>query len=102
MLLQGVAGAWLAESIKCPNLDFDLGHHCTVAGIEPALGFALTDSRETAWDSPFLSAPPSLVCPFSFSQIQHRFNNHSSQDFQPGTGGHKKKSGSGTIYDEYY
>ena len=45
-------GAWVAQLVKHPTLDFGSGHNLMV----------LTDREEPAWDSvsPCLSAPPPL------------------------------------------
>ena len=50
-------GAWVAQSVKYPTLDFGSGHDLTVHETEPCIRLC-TDSAEPAWDSlsPFLSA----------------------------------------------
>ena len=50
---------WVAQSVKCPTLDFRSGHDLTVRGFEPRIGLC-TDNAESAWDS--LSLSPCL-CP---------------------------------------
>ena len=55
-------GAWVAQSVKCPALDFHLGRDLTVHEIEPLVRLC-ADSTEPAWDSlsPSFSAPPQLM-----------------------------------------
>ena len=55
-------GAWVAQSVKCPTLDFSSGHNLMVHEFEPHVGFH-ADGVEPAWDSvsPSLSAPPLLA-----------------------------------------
>ena len=53
-----VVGAWVAQSVKCPTLDFGSGRDLAVRGFEPRGGFCI-DSAESAWDSVSLS-----LCPF--------------------------------------
>ena len=62
-------GAWVAQLVKCPTLDFCSGHDLTVGGIEPHDGLC-ADSAEPAWDSlsPFISAPPPFPLALSLSQ----------------------------------
>ena len=68
-----LGGAWVAQSVKCPTLDFGSGHDLMVDGIEPRIGLS-ADSVEPAWDSlsPSLSAPLPLMhvhtCAFSISK----------------------------------
>ena len=50
----------MAQSAKCPTLDFGSGHDLTVREIEPRVELC-TDSAEPAWDS--LSLPLSLPLP---------------------------------------
>ena len=45
---------WVAQSVKCPALDFGSGHDPTVGEIEPCIGLC-ADSAEPAWDSLSLS-----------------------------------------------
>ena len=61
-----VGGAWVAQSVECPTLDFDSDHNLTVPGVEPHIGLC-ADNAEPAWDSFFssLSALPCLVCALS-------------------------------------
>ena len=61
-----VRGAWVAQSVKRPTLDFGSGHDLVVHEFEPHVGL-WADSVEPAWDalSPSLSAPPLLVLFFS-------------------------------------
>ena len=40
----------MAQSAKCPTLDFGLGHDLVVLEIEPCISFR-ADSAEPAWDS---------------------------------------------------
>ena len=61
---------WVAQSVKCPTLNFRLGHDLMVREIEPHIRLC-ADSAEPAWDSlsPSLFAPPhSLFLSFSVSQ----------------------------------
>ena len=53
-------GAWVAQLVKGPILDFGSGHDLTVKGSSPTSGFEL--SVEPAWDSLCapLSVPPLL------------------------------------------
>ena len=43
-------GAWLAQSVKHPTLDFGSCHDLTVREFEPCIGLC-TDSTGPAWDS---------------------------------------------------
>ena len=43
-------GAWAAQLVKGPTLDFSSGHDLMVCGIEPHVRLC-TDSVEPAWDS---------------------------------------------------
>ena len=60
-------GAWLAQLVKSPTLDFGSGHELVVRGTEPAVGLfedsteLFADSTEPAWDSLSLSAPLPLT-----------------------------------------
>ena len=56
-------GAWVAQSVKHPTLDFISGHDLTVHEFKPE-DRLWTDSAEPSWDSLSLSVPP----PFSLSQ----------------------------------
>ena len=51
-------GAWVAQSVKRPTLDFGSGHDLRVHGIEPRVELC-DDSAQPALDSlsPFLSLP---------------------------------------------
>ena len=61
-------GAWVAQSVKCPTLDFGSSHDLTVHEIKPHVGLC-TDRGKPAWDSiPSLSLCPSLTCDHSLSQ----------------------------------
>ena len=53
-------GAWVAQLVKHPTLDFGLGHDFMVHEFEPCIGLC-ADSVEPAWDSfsLSLSLPPS-------------------------------------------
>ena len=53
-------GTWVAQSGKCPTLDFSSGHDLKVRGFEDRVRLY----AEPAWDSlclPLLSAPPQLM-----------------------------------------
>ena len=56
-------GAWVAQSVKRPTLDFGSGHDLMVCEIEPRVTLCI-DREEPAGDSvpPCLSAPPLLTC----------------------------------------
>ena len=58
-----VQGAWVAQLVKCPNLDFGSGYDPRVVRLSPALGSAL--SMKPAWDSLSLSLSLSLSAPHS-------------------------------------
>ena len=58
-------GAWVAQSIKRPTLDFSSGHDLTIRELEPHIQLC-ADSTEPAWDS-LLSAPPLLALCLSLS-----------------------------------
>ena len=66
-----IRGAWGAQSVKCPTLDFGSGQDLTVCAD------LCTDSIEAAWDSlsPSLSAPPplALCLSVSLSLSQNKF-----------------------------
>ena len=55
----------MAQSGKCPALDFSSGHDHPFCGIEPHIGLH-TDSTEPSWDP--LSLPLPCLCSFSLSQ----------------------------------
>ena len=59
-------GAWVAQLVKHPALDFGSGHDLTVWGMEPHVGL-WADSTEPTWDALTLplSAPPLLMLPLS-------------------------------------
>ena len=61
-------GAWMAQLVKRPTLDFGSGHDSAVVGIKPHIRLC-TESVEPAWDSvsPSLPAPPLLMHASSFS-----------------------------------
>ena len=52
-------GAWVAQSVEHPTLDFGSGHDLTVHEFEPCIELC-ADSAEPAWD--YLSA---CVCSLS-------------------------------------
>ena len=58
----------MAQSVKHPTLDFHSGHDLSVHEFQPLDRFC-ADSAQPAWDSlsPFLSAPPVLVCSLPLS-----------------------------------
>lgn len=56
-------GAWVAQSVKHPTLDFSSGHDFVVHEIKPSIGLCF-DSTEPAWDS--LSPPLSALPPLTF------------------------------------
>ena len=58
--IKGIKGAWVAQSTKCPTLDFGSGHDLRVIGLSPKsllgiLGFSLSQNKHTnkwrKWDS---------------------------------------------------
>ena len=55
-------GAWMAQSVEHPTLDFGSAHAPRVKGSSPTSGYVLI--LESAWDSLslFLSAPLLLTC----------------------------------------
>ena len=63
-------GAYVAQSVKHPTLDFSSGQGVTVVHLSPAPGSIYPDSTEPAWDSLCLplSAPSLLVCSSSLFQ----------------------------------
>ena len=61
--VEGERGAWVAQSVEWPTLDFGSGHDLTVCEFEPHVGLC-ADSIEPAWD-PLSSL--SLPFPSSFS-----------------------------------
>ena len=60
-------GAWLAQSVRHPTLDFGSGPDLTVCGFEPCIGFH-ADGTGPAGDSFSLALPPPLV-PLSTFQV---------------------------------
>ena len=64
-----VGGAWVAQSVKRPTLDFGSGHDLTVREKEPHVGLC-ADGVEPAWDS--LSLPLSLPLPCSYLLSQNK------------------------------
>ena len=54
-------GAWVAQLVKQPILDFSSGHDLTVHGFKPCIRLC-TDSMEPTWDSLPVSILPLLVC----------------------------------------
>ena len=58
----GYGGAWVAQLVKRPTLDFGSGHDLMAHEIEPHVGLC-ADSEEPAWDSLSLSLSLSL-CSF--------------------------------------
>ena len=59
-------GAWVAQSVKCPTLDFGSGHDLTVMGSSPMSGSVLA---VPAWDflSLALSFCPSPTCTHTYT-----------------------------------
>ena len=70
-------GAWVAQLVKHPTLDFSSRYDLMVHGIEPCVRFR-ADSKEAAWDSLSpslslsLSAPPLLEHTLSLSLSQNK------------------------------
>ena len=62
-------GAWVAQSVKSPALDFGSRHDLTVGEFEPNVGLC-ANSAEPAWDpcSPLYLAPPALSLPLSLKK----------------------------------
>ena len=58
-------GAWLAQFVEHPTLDFGSGHDLVVREFEPHLGLC-ADSAEPAWDP--VSLPLSAPLPLTLSQ----------------------------------
>ena len=54
-------GAWVAQLVEHPTLEFSSGHNLTVCGFKPRIGLR-ADSMEPAWDSPSLSLPLPHSC----------------------------------------
>ena len=61
-------GAWVAQLVKRPTLDFCSGHDLTVHGFKPRVGFVWTVQSLFGILSPSLSPPPSLLQAVSFSK----------------------------------
>ena len=61
----------MAQSVKCPALDFSLGHDLMVCKFEPCIVCA--DSAEPVWDS--LSFSLSLLLPCFLSLSQNKYMN---------------------------
>ena len=61
-----ILGPWVAQSVKCPTLDFSSGHDVTVCEFEPRVRLQ-ANSVKPAWDSLSLSlsAPPPLMLALS-------------------------------------
>ena len=55
------SGAWVAQSVKHPTLDFSSGHYLTICEFKPCVRFC-TDSVEPAWDYLSFSLCSSLSC----------------------------------------
>ena len=67
-------GAWVAQLVKCPTLDFGSGHDLTVCGIEPYVCLHTDDARSTS-DSLSL-CPPLLM-------VSHKINEHLEKEVYP-------------------
>ena len=52
-------GAWVAQSVKCPTLDFGSGHDLGIWGSSPTFGSGFSEG--SAWDSLPLFLPLSLL-----------------------------------------
>ena len=61
-------GAWVAQSVKRPTLDFGSGHDLTVHGFGPHVG-CRPASAEPAWDSVSLLSLHSLLVVSLFLKI---------------------------------
>ena len=64
-LFNDICGAWVAQSLEHPTLDFDAGHDFTVHEFEPCIG--LCASVEPAWDFLSLLLSQPLSCALSLS-----------------------------------
>ena len=66
----------MAQSVKCPTLDFDSGNDLMVPEFEPHTGLC-TDSAEPSWDfpSPCLSAPlmHSLYLSLKINKLEEKY-----------------------------
>ena len=58
----------MAQLVKCPTLDFGLGHNLSVGEFEPRVGLH-TDGAEPAWDSLSPWPSPPHTCALSLSKI---------------------------------
>jgi len=69
ILVKNLKGTWVAQSMKCPTLDFCSGHDLRVLGSSPVHGVGSALSVESAWDSFSLSlcTPPLSACAHSCS-----------------------------------
>ena len=65
--MEKVKGAWVAQSVNHPTVDFSSDHDLMVHEFEPRVRLR-ADSMEPAWDflSPSLSAPPCYSLCLSF------------------------------------
>ena len=63
-------GAWIAQSVEHPTLDFGSGHDLSVVGSSPKWGFVLR--VEPAWDSLSLSFCSSPLFMLVLSQIKKK------------------------------
>ena len=52
-------GAWIAQLVRHPTIDFSSGHELTVREFQPHVGLC-ADSVESAWDSLSLCPSPSF------------------------------------------
>ena len=56
-----VQGAWVAQSVECPTLNFSSGHDLTVHGIEPYAVSILSFLRILSFPLPVSLSAPLLV-----------------------------------------
>ena len=77
LLLKILGGAWAAQWVKCPALDFGSGHDRPVREFEPCIGLC-TDSAEPAWESvtPSLCPSPTLSLKINFKNFKMLKNIH--------------------------
>ena len=68
---QSKRGAWVAQSVKHPTLDFRSSQDLTVHEIKLRIKLC-TGSAEPAWDSLSLPDPPPLVLFLSLSLSQNK------------------------------